>query len=140
VKKVACVVSFNFVHEGHWKHIEEASKLGDKLYVIVVDDKSLMRQKGGHNFPLEDRIGIGYPVKWLNQNNEIVVAIDKENTVAETLRMIRPDIFAKGGDRTESRMPQKELDVCEEIGCEVIYGVGEQLNHSSRLKKLVLGI
>jgi cytidyltransferase-like protein len=139
VKIIACTVAFNFVHLGHWKHIEEANKLGDKLIVIVANDDSLRKQKGGHNYPLMDRLGISYPIKWLNPLNEVVVSIDTDGTVAETLKMIRPQVFAKGGDRdSHNRMPQKELDVCKEIGCEIVYGVGNVLNSSSRLKEVIL--
>ena len=66
------------------------------------------------------------------------MSIDKDSTVAETLRMIRPQVFAKGGDRVTSRMPQKEIDVCREIGCEIVYGVGRQVDRSSRIKILIL--
>jgi cytidyltransferase-like protein len=139
LKIICCAVAFNFFHEGHAVHLEEANKLGDKLIVIVANDKTLKDQKGGHNYPLDARLGISRIVKWLNPLNVAVVSIDEDNTVAETLRMIRPQIFAKGGDRTSSRMPQKEIDVCKEIGCEIVYGVGRQLNRSSSLKRIILG-
>jgi cytidyltransferase-like protein len=135
---VASAISFNFFHLGHIRHLEQANKLGDKLVVIVAPDDELKKQKGGHNYPLEDRLGIAEVIKWLNQNNEVIVSIDKDGTVAETLRKIHPQIFAKGGDRTPCRMPQKEIEVCNEIGCKIVYGVGGQLNRSSRLKQIIL--
>jgi cytidyltransferase-like protein len=139
MKITAVVVSFNFFHAGHLEHLEEANKLGDKLIVIVPTDEALKRQKGGHNYPLADRLGIARIAKWLNPENEVIVSIDKDDTVAETLRLIRPQVFAKGGERdSDKNMPQKEIEVCKEIGCEIIYGVGRQLNHSSRLKKIIL--
>ena len=138
MKIVCCVTSFNFVHAGHLEHLEEANKLGDKLIVIVPTDEALKRQKGGHNFPLDVRLGIAHIIKWLNPLNEVIVSIDKDDTVADTLRLIKPNIFTKGGDRLPNRMPQKEVDVCKEMGCEIIYGVGRQLDHSSRIKKLIL--
>lgn len=140
MKVVAITQSFNYFHEGHVEHIEEANKLGDKLVVIVDSDESLVEQgKDGNNYPLSVRLGIARVVKWLNPRNEIIVSIDKDNTVTETLRMIKPDIFAKGGDRTPDNMPKKEVDVCKEIGCEIVYGVGRQLDRSSRIKKLLMG-
>jgi cytidyltransferase-like protein len=138
MRVVCCVVSFNFLHAGHLENLEESNKLGDKLVVIVPTDESLKRQKGEHNYPLDVRLGIAHIVKWLNPLNEIVVSIDKDDMVAETLRMIKPTVFAKGGDRTSNRMPSKEIEVCKEIGCEIVYGVGRQLDHSSRLKNLIL--
>lgn len=138
MKVVVSVVSFNFFHIGHLRHLEEANKLGDKLIVIVPTDEALERQKGKHNFPLDVRLGIAEIVKWLNPLNEVVVSIDKDDTVAETLKMIRPQIFAKGGDRLPSRMPEKEIKICMDIDCEIVYNVGSQLDNSSRIKKLIL--
>lgn len=136
---VVVTVAFNFFHDGHVEHLEEANKLGDRLVAIVADNEELRKQKGDNNYPLSVRLGIARIIKWLNPDNEVVVSIDTDGTVAETLRMIKPQIFAKGGDRTQDRMPQKEIDVCREIGCEIVYGVGRQLNRSSELKKLLTG-
>jgi len=138
MKVGAVAVSFNFLHGGHLEHLEQANRRVDKLIVIVVGDESLKRQKGNHNYPLNVRLGLAKMVKWLNSNNEVVVAIDKDDTVAETLRMIHPDYFLKGGERTSGNMPKKEIDVCREIGCEIVYEIGGQLDHSSRIKKLIL--
>ncbi len=139
MKTVAVAVSFNFFHEGHREHIEESAKLGDRLVVIVATDESLNMQKGDHNFPLSTRLEIARVVKWLNPENMVVVSVDRDGTVAETLRFICPDIYAKGGDRISSNMPKNELDVCAEIGCEIVYGVGRQLNNSSKLKEHIRG-
>ena len=71
--------------------------------------------------------------------DEVVASIDKDGTVAETLRWLKPDIFAKGGDRTPANMPQNEIDVCQEIGCKIIYGVGDRLQSSSDLVRRLVG-
>ena len=68
-------------------------------------------------------------------NVDYVEVIDKDGGCADTLRLVMPNIFAKGGDRIPSNMPQKEVDVCREIGCDIVYGVGDQLNSSSKLVK-----
>jgi hypothetical protein len=47
---------------------------------------------------------------------------DSDGTVCEALRTIRPDIFAKGGDRVDGNVP--EAAICKELGIEVVYGVG----------------
>ena len=47
---------------------------------------------------------------------------DKDGTVCEALRRIKPDYFANGGDRKTNNTP--EMDVCEELGIEMLWGVG----------------
>ena len=50
------------------------------------------------------------------------------------MRLIQPDIYAKGGDRTPGNMAQMEIDVCNELGIRIVYGVGgEKIQSSSWL-------
>jgi len=122
-------------HDGHLDHLKKAMELGDYLIVLVSNDQDMIRKKGKCNIPLASRMeivelilkGLGFP-------GEVIETIDKDGTQAETLRMVRPDKFVKGGDRTPDNMPQNELDACQEIGCKIVYGVGEQLNQSSKME------
>ena len=55
-------------------------------------------------------------------------------TSIESLKLYRPDVFAKGGDTWNiNNLPERE--VCEELGIEVVFGVGgfEKLQSSSDL-------
>jgi quercetin dioxygenase-like cupin family protein len=63
----------------------------------------------------------------------VVISDESDGTCAEKLRLLGPDIFAKGGDRTADNMPQNEIDVCQEIGCRIVYGIGDLLNSSSKI-------
>lgn len=117
---------------GHLTHIQEAKKLGDRL-VVILSRNDQLRMKGnkpnGTFYPsIEDRIAI---IRELRSVDAVVINIDEDGTCAETLRWIRPDVFAKGGDRIPSSMPKNELDVCEEIGCKIVYGVGDPKTTSS---------
>jgi len=115
---------------GHATHISEARKLGDRLVIILSRDDQLVakgNKANGTFYPsISDRMAIMSLVC-----DEVVVNIDKDLTCAETLRMIRPQIFAKGGDRDPSNMPANEIAVCEEIGCRIVYDVGEPKKTSS---------
>ena len=130
--KVAVAGNFHVLHDGHINHFEEARKLGDYLIAIVGSDDYL-RMKGKEVFlSLENR---KKQLKaWVD---EVVEVIDSDGTCTETLRQVKPDIFAKGKDRTPDNMPESELKVCEEIGCEIVYGVGDKYLHldSSRVMK-----
>jgi len=133
MKRVAITVSFELLHPGHKDHIEKASKLGDQLIIMVDPTCALMKKRGYELLGFEDRLTLAQMVKWLNPDNEVVENIDTDGTCVETLRMIKPNIFAKGGDRTPDNMVQAEIDVCEEIGCEIVYGVGDLLGSSTRM-------
>jgi D-beta-D-heptose 7-phosphate kinase/D-beta-D-heptose 1-phosphate adenosyltransferase len=130
--KVTVAGGWDPLHIGHVRHIEEASKLGDWLIVLVSSDEDMLRKKGIVFMPLNERVEIMKSLRWVD---EVIVTIDKDGTMAETLRMVRPNIFAKGGDRTPDNMPSNEVDVCKEIGCEIVYSVGKRLQSSSALIK-----
>ena len=117
------------------QHMKEASRLGDCLIVIVGSDEQLMRKYGYILQPLYKRIE--RIMRKVDCVQGIIVSIDKDGTQTETLRMIRPNIFAKGGDRTPDHMPQCEIDTCNEIGCQLVYGVGDKLNSSTAIRHRV---
>ena len=128
--KVAVAGNFYPLHDGHIDHLEKASKLGDYLVAIIGPDSYLEMKGKPILLSLEARIKILKAIRWVN---DVVVAIDEDGTVAKTLKCLRPTFYAKGGDRTPDNMPQNEIEACEEIGCRIIYGIGEKLNSSSDL-------
>jgi len=48
---------------------------------------------------------------------------DGTQNVIEAIRALRPDYFTKGGDRAKPE-DVAEWDVCQEVGCKVIFNVG----------------
>ncbi len=105
-----------------------AKSLGDILIVIVNSDRFLLEKKGMVGSPLADRLEMVRAIRYVD---EAIECIDEDQTVAETLRMLKPDIFAKGGDRVPGHMPQKEVDVCRELGIQLVYGVSGKIRHST---------
>jgi len=55
MKIVAISGGFDPPHNGHYRYIEEALKLGDKLIIILTRDDQLIRKKGKVWIPYEDR-------------------------------------------------------------------------------------
>ena len=117
---------------GHLTHIQEAKKLGGKLIVILTRNDQLIvkgNKPNGTFYPdAADRIAI---IRGLEAVDEVVMNIDTGLECAESLRMVKPQIFAKGGDRGPDNMPQCEIDVCKEIGCQIVYNVGDSKMTSS---------
>jgi len=100
--------------------IQAAAALGTRLVVIVNGDDFLMRKKGYAFMPLAERMEI---VRALRGVADVVAAIDPDQTVRETLRLVKPHVFANGGDRrAEADIP--EAAVCRELNIEMVFNVG----------------
>ena len=123
-------------HLGHLRYIVAASELndGDVILVAVVNGDGFLKRKKHYNFMVEyeraeivDHIrGVDYTVIW----------DDGTQFVDGALRLIKPHVFAKGGDRSDTEnMPDVEVKTCEELGIKLEFGVGgfEKLNSSSEL-------
>lgn len=131
-KEILVVTSgyFDPLHEGHLELFSRAKKLGTKLVVIVNNDRQA-RQKKGFSFMTEkERLEI---VKSLKMVDRAVLAVDKDRTVCETLKLLKPDIFAKGGDSTLENVPEKEI--CDKFGIRLAMGLGDKIQSSSWLIK-----
>lgn len=129
-KKITVAVSGGFdpLHPGHLTYIEEALKLGDYLLVILTRDEQLI-EKDRMAGNVKNRKPIPYEVRkavleWgLGSNGEVVPNIDKDITSCKSIRRYHPDIFAKGGDSWDlDNLPEKS--VCDELGIEIVFGVG----------------
>lgn len=141
--KVAVACGMDLIHLGHLDHLEKAASLGEELVIIVANDEAYW-QKNFCLIPWGSRIKMAEKMgRWLGAylgvNVSVVASVDDDGTCAKTLKEVRPDIFAKGGDRDASNMPNREVDVCEEIGCEIRYGVGDLLgSRTGYMKKAML--
>lgn len=141
-KLVATCGKFDPLHEGHVNHIIQASKLGDYMIIITHPDYIVAKfsKKGRCYIPLATRkLLLEGLMMRLGINGSVVVSIDTDGSVVNTLRMYGPDVFVRGGDRTPDNMPKSEIDCCKEIGCEIVYGVGDVLNSSSGIVKSIDG-
>ncbi|GAA5071879.1 rfaE bifunctional protein kinase chain/domain/rfaE bifunctional protein nucleotidyltransferase chain/domain [Thermocatellispora tengchongensis] len=105
---------FDVLHRGHVAYLEQARRLGDVLVVAVNSDASVARLKGPDR-PVnscEDRMSVLAAL----QPVDYVTSFD-EDTPERLLRMIRPDLYVKGGDYTPEMLP--ETDLVRELGGEV---------------------
>ena len=122
---------FDPLHVGHLECLELAAELGDKLIVIVNSDFQAKMKKGDSFMNQEDRMKIVSALKCVD---EVFLSIDKDKSQCESLRSIKPDVFAKGGDRTSGEIPESK--VCLELGIEIIDGLGQKIRSSSDMTGL----
>lgn len=130
MKKIVASGFFDPLHKGHIEYLRKAKALGDYLIVLVNTNKAAQRKKGYYFMTLEERMEIVRSLKFVD---EVFTAKDDDGTVAASLFEIRPDIFAKGGDRTLNNLPQQEIDVCKKYDIEIITGLGEKIQSSNNL-------
>ena len=128
MKIVATSGYFDPLHVGHLECLELAKKLGDKLIVIVNSDLQATLKKGKSFMNEQDRLRIVLALKCVD---EVFLSIDKDKSQCESLKYLKPTIFAKGGDRTSGEIP--ETKVCKELNIEIIDGLGAKIRSSSSL-------
>lgn len=119
---------FDPIHVGHIECLEKAKALGDKLIVIINNDNQAILKKGKPFMPQEERAKIVAALKCVD---EVFMSIDEDPTVCKSLATVKPNIFAKGGDRFNSEIPESE--VCREHNIQMVDGLGEKIQSSSWL-------
>jgi rfaE bifunctional protein nucleotidyltransferase chain/domain len=86
---------YDLLHPGHIRYLEHARSLGDALIVGVNADESVRRIKGPSR-----------PINPEGERAEIVASLGcvdaavifEEDTPAEIIRLVQPDILVKGAD------------------------------------------
>lgn len=121
---------FDPLHRGHLELFSLAKKLGTKLVVIVNNDEQAKLKKGFSFMSEEERLAV---ISSLRVVDKAVLSIDKDKTICKTLELLRPHIFAKGGDSTLNNVPEKEI--CEKLGIQLVLGLGNKIQSSSWLLK-----
>ena len=138
MRKIAIVSGgFDPVHIGHIELFNKSKHLlgADELIAILNTDDFLVRKKGEHFMPYEERSVI---LENLRMIDLVFGSVDKDSTVCESLRQIRALrpvdelLFCNGGDRTDGTNTP-EHGVCAELGIHTIYGLGDKIQSSSWL-------
>ncbi len=127
-KQIIVAVSGGFdpIHIGHVRMFRESKKLGDKLVVILNNDNWLKLKKGYVFMPQKERKEILEAFKYVDK---VIFTKHKPGTkdisIGKDLRKLKPDIFAKGGDRSVKNIPIIEGEVCKKINCKIINNIGK---------------
>jgi len=116
---------FDLLHVGHVRYFHAAKDLGGKLIVAVNSDASVRQLKGEGRprVPEQERAEVLAAL----QDVDAVTIFDALD-VRELVRLIRPDIHAKGTDYTEESVPEREVVIA--CGGRVAI-VGDPKDHST---------
>ena len=97
---------FDLLHPGHVATLRAARSLGDCLVVCINSDDSVRRLKGPAR-PLvtaADRARVLQALEFVD-----AVVVFEEDTPAQVLDRLRPDVWAKGGDYAGADLPEAEV-------------------------------
>jgi|TARA_R110000824_G_scaffold118998_3_gene272846 D-beta-D-heptose 7-phosphate kinase/D-beta-D-heptose 1-phosphate adenosyltransferase len=117
-KKIMISGGFDPIHIGHIKMIKAASRWG-MVTVVINSDAWLKRKKGYVFMPYDERAAIVSNIIGVTMVSSVD---DRDGTVCEAIRRLKPDAFANGGDRKENNTPEVEL--CEFLDIQLLWGVG----------------
>lgn len=122
---------FDPLHSGHISYINEARKLGDILIIGANSDSWLTKKKGRSFLPWEERATILDAIKGVDR---VINFNDDDFTAKDAIRKVRDlfptdkIIFANGGDRTQTNIP--EMDVVDD-NVEFVFGIGGENKKNS---------
>jgi rfaE bifunctional protein nucleotidyltransferase chain/domain len=107
---------FDILHVGHVRYLAAARALGDVLAVGVNGDASVRALKGA-----------GRPVNNEKDRAEVLAALDSVDLITifpdvratQLLKLVRPAVYAKGGDYTAETLNEEERAALDEVGAEI---------------------
>jgi len=116
---------FDLVHVGHIRYLRGAREEGDVVLLALNDDASIRSNKGA-----------GRPLQPELERVEVVCALEMvdlvtlfgDPTVDRLLRLLTPDVHAKGTDYTLENVPERETVLA--YGGRIAI-VGDPKDHSS---------
>jgi len=118
---VLCHGCFDLLHIGHIRHFRQAKKFGDILVVTITPDRYVDKGLGRPAFHEAIRAEAIASLKEVDY-----VAINKWSTAENTIRLLKPDYYAKGSEFKNDKSDytgkiDSEKAVVEEIGAELIF-------------------
>ena len=116
-KTVHCHGVFDLLHIGHIRHFEQAKKLGDILVVTVTPDKYVTK---GPNHPAFTEDLRAEAIAALDCVD--YVAINNWPTAVETIKLLKPDIYAKGTDYKDAQKDYTGKIIDEEAAIKSVGG------------------
>jgi rfaE bifunctional protein nucleotidyltransferase chain/domain len=87
---------FDVLHRGHIDYLAKASDLGGSLVVGINSDASVARQGKGASRPLQDEQTRAMILASLHFVNGVIIF--DEDTPADLVNFVKPDVLVKGAD------------------------------------------
>jgi cytidyltransferase-like protein len=117
--------AFNPLHFGHLLLFKAASKYG-KVIVALNSDEWIMQNKGYLLFDFETRKSLLEECEYVSK---VVSFDDSDGDAVYALFEIRPTYFGNGGSATGGSLPEVEMRVCEYLGIEPVFNLGDTVKN-----------
>lgn len=133
MKIVLVTGGFDPLHSGHLSYFNAAKQLGDILVVALNSDSWLARKKGQPFLPFSERLELVRNLRMVDMVIESEFN-DSDGSSKDAIRRLREHypndtiIFANGGDRTSSNIP--EMDIVDN-NLEFVFGIGGENKQNS---------
>ncbi len=114
MRRVVATGTFDIIHPGHIKFLEEAKKLGDELIVIVAREKNV-KHKPKPVIPEEQRRRVVEAIKYVDK-----AILGDENDIFKPIEELKPDIIVLGYDQHFSEEWLREELKKRGLNCEVV--------------------
>lgn len=126
---------FDILHAGHVRYLAAAKAQGDVLVLGLNSDESVRGLKGE-----------GRPINSESDRAEVVgalksvdyVVIFGEKTAEDLIALVKPDVYAKGGDYTLDTLPEAKI-VAENGGKTVFIDLVEGRSTTKTIEKIKEG-
>ena len=140
-KVVLASGTFDLLHYGHVKYLEEAKRIGGKnaeLIVIVARDSTVKKRKGKKTvMPEDQRRSL---VEALKVVDEAILGCEDFDMI-KVVEKTKPDIIAVGHDQSDIEKEVRKALVKKGIPIQVVR-VGrfgkDELNSSSKIKRRII--
>jgi len=141
---VAISGGFDPIHKGHINMIREAAeqfgtmcsgcgKTKARIHIYLTSDEWMIRREGFKFMSFGDRAAVLSAIQGVEM---VFPVIDTDDTVCETIRTFKPDVFVNGGDRGPENTP--ELRTCNDLKIRMVFGVGgNKIESSSEMIKRI---
>ncbi|MFC1697697.1 adenylyltransferase/cytidyltransferase family protein [Nanoarchaeota archaeon] len=113
-KLVTCNGTFDLLHYGHIKFLQEAKEQGDILIVAVNSDSSVKRYKSTDRPIIPEK----YRSEMLAalESVDFVIIMDEEEVAGPLLELVRPSVHCNGSDYGENCV---EAEIVKKVGAKL---------------------
>ena len=124
--------AFDPLHVGHVRCIQGTVELADSdggYVVVILNGDGFIKRKTARDPNIKELeraeiitslVGVDAAIIWDDGSQNVIGAIKE----------LKPDFFTKGGDKS-SPEDIPEWDTCQEIGCKVIFNVGNKIRNTN---------
>ncbi|MBE3137510.1 MAG: adenylyltransferase/cytidyltransferase family protein [Thermoplasmata archaeon] len=120
IKKKKVVLSrgcFDLLHPGHIRHLKAAKKYGDILIVTIIPDRFV--RKGPERPVFNEHLRAESVASLADVD---YVALEKDETVVNTIQLLKPDFYVKGKEYSNSTEGETSTILLEEKAVKKIGG------------------